>query len=230
MSDWSIRVPVRDPDDPISDVVVDAFSLQPEERDVVHELASEAILSGCQTTGDLLQSLTGASVGERRTMLDNARAAAGLETATAIDDEATFNRHQDAARRRSSGRDAAGNVLQGCAAEGCAAMPIGPTGMPEPVADRCWWCPEHRHLAGPDDHLPPDDVATMDPNFMLIPPPSTQRAMQAEDERHRAEHERRVRDRQAEAEAIRIARERYYEQHKDDPYVNPLSGAGWAAP
>jgi hypothetical protein len=39
---------------------------------------------------------------------------------------------------------------------------------------------------------------------------------------------RRRRERAAEAEAIRKAEERYYEEHKNDPYINPLSGAGWA--
>jgi hypothetical protein len=129
MSHWSIKLPIRGPNAPLADLIADAFSFKAEERDVVHELVSQAILSSCETTGDLLDRLNGASVAERRTILDNAREAAGLESATAIDDEEAFKHRQEMARRRSSGRDAAGKVLQGCAAEGCSALPMSPTGL-----------------------------------------------------------------------------------------------------
>ena len=139
-----------------------------------------------------------------------------------------------ASSRPSGRRDADHRVATPRARRSRAAPPRGaraalaPTGLPEPVADRRWWCLEHRHLAGPDDDLPPDDLATIGPHFELIPAPSDQAAMQAKDERRREAEERRRRERAAEAEAIRKAEERYYEEHRDDPYVNPLSGPGWA--
>jgi hypothetical protein len=117
-----------------------------------------------------------------------------------------------------SGRDESGAAFMGCAAEGCNAMPLGPGGAPITVQDRRWWCDRHRDQAGEHDHLPLDDVARIGPNFELIPAPSEQRAMAAKDEQRRREHERRLQERAAEAEA----RQRYEEAVAEDDYARPL--------
>jgi hypothetical protein len=48
MSHWSIKLPIRGPNAPLADLIADAFSFKAEERDVVHELVSQAILSSCR--------------------------------------------------------------------------------------------------------------------------------------------------------------------------------------
>jgi hypothetical protein len=58
MSHWSIKLPIRGPNAPLADLIADAFSFKAEERDVVHELVSQAILSSCEMTGDLLDAST----------------------------------------------------------------------------------------------------------------------------------------------------------------------------
>jgi hypothetical protein len=230
MTNWQIHIPHRSSEDTLADVAIAASHLEAEDAAVTRELIADLLLSSdCHTAGDVTTVLAVASPAERRLILDSAREAAGLESATAIDDRERFAMIQQHARRNASGRDAEGKLLQGCAAEGCSAMPLGATGLPEPVADRRWWCAEHRHLADADDHVPPDDVVAIGPNFELIPAPSVRSAMKAKDDRRRAEDERRNRERQDEAEAIQRARERYYEANKDNPYVNPFAGPGWRA-
>ena len=229
MSEWAIRFPFREPDSPTTDVAIDAQDLEdPEERAVVRALVLQAVLGGCSTTGDLRVLLASRTPAERRPLLDDARAAAGLETATAVEDRERFEAVQRDARLRSSGRDAEGKAFVGWSAEGCQALPMDAAGLPMSVPDRRWWCPEHRHLAEPGDDEPPVDVVAIDANFGLVEAPSVVAAMQAQDDRRREEDEQRRRERAAEVEAIRKAEERYYEEHRDDPYVNPWAGAGWA--
>ena len=228
MTEWEIRIPFRDPGDPITDVAIDAQAFEdPEERRIVRGIVHQALVSGCTTAGGLVDALDKASHEERRQMLDDAREAAGLKSATDIDSDERFEAAQRDARLRSSGR-VAGKAFVGCSAEGCSALPMDAAGLPAPVADRRWWCEAHRALAGPDDHLPPDDVVVIDAHFGVIEAPSVLAAMQAKDDRRREADEQRRRERAAEAEAIRLAEQRYYEEYKDDSYVNPLSGAGWA--
>jgi hypothetical protein len=230
MSRWSIQIPYRHRDDDIDEVAFAARALpDADDRAVLTELVVSARLDGCRSAGDLLDRIAGATAVQRRRMLDDAREAIGLERSEDIDRRERFEMTQQMAARRSNGRDASGAADAGCAAEGCNAMPLGSTGLPERVTDRLWWCPAHRHLAGPDDHLPPHDVTRIGPHFEEIPAPSIQRRMEAEDEQRRQEEEKRRRDRHAEAEATRRARERWIEEHRDDPYVNPWSGPGWRA-
>jgi hypothetical protein len=228
---WRLDVPLRDPDEALgADALIDLPSAleDPDDRRVCRELLFGAFMRGLPTVGALVAELEQADESARRRLLDEARVAAGLESATTIDDRERFERVQREAWLRSSRRDAEGKTIVGCAAEGCSALPMGATGMPEPVSDRRWWCDAHRHLAGPDDHLPPDDVVAIGPNFEVIPAPSALAAMAAKDEQRRQEEEQRRQERAAEAEAIRKARERFEREHADDPYYNPLAGSGWA--
>ena len=229
MTEWAIRFPFREPDSPITDVAIDAQDLEdPEERAVVRALVLQAVLGGCATAGDLRVLLASRTPAERRPLLDSAREAAGLKSASDIEADEKFEAVQQQARLNSSGRDAEGKAFQGCAAQDCSAFPMDAAGLPVPVADRRWWCDRHRHLAEPGDDEPPVDVVAIDGLFGLVEAPSVVAAMQAKDDRRREADERRRREHRAEVEAIRKAEERYYEEHKNDPDVNPWAGAGWA--
>ena len=200
---WQIRIPYRSRADSLVDVIGATRHLEGDKAAVAREIAQRAQLGGLRTAGELIDRLEATSKAERRQLLDSARQAVGLERSEKIDDREAFEGAQRVARLRASGRDAAGRLFTGCAAEGCRALPSDPaTGLPVPVADRRWWCPEHRHLAEPEDHLPPEDVTTIGPHFEEISAPSIQRAEAARDE------ERRRADRRRAEEGTHEARER----------------------
>jgi hypothetical protein len=225
---WQISIPYRDRSDSLAELGFDAGLLGEEDRAVTRHLVLRALLEGDKTTGDLLDRLEAADPTERRELLDDAREAAGLERSEDIDAREAFEARPVVGGSSLDGPYDQGGRLQGCAA--CGAIPMhATTGLPIVVADRKYWCPEHKHLAEPDDHLPPDDVAAVGPHFEWIPAPSVQRRLQAEDDRRREENERRRRDREAEAEAIRAARRRFEEQRAGDPYLDPpLAGIAGA--
>ena len=225
---WQLRVPLRDRDDPLTEVGFDSRHLEdPDERATVRKLVRRAMLDGFSTTGELvdeLERLEREDPAQLRRVFDDAREEAGLESATSIDAKASLEARRAAIVTGPSldGPNDIGGRLRGCSAVGCSAMPTDPTtGSLIVVQDRKWWCPEHKHLAGPDDHLPPDDVATIGPNGQFIPAPSVQRAMQAEDDRRREAREREAEGRRAEAAVARRARERWKQQHAGDAYLDP---------
>jgi hypothetical protein len=225
---WEINIAFREAGDTIAQVVeaIAESGLEPRERAIARQVALDALAERCVlTAGELVAELEHLGADGRRQVLDNAREALGLERSQAIDDREHLEGIRRTARLRSSGRDSQGMALQTCAVEDCSAMPLDEaTGLPKAVCDRHWWCPEHRDLAGPDDHLPPDDVARVGPWFEEIPAPSVQLALEAHDERRRQEEEQRGQERAAERQAIRVARQRCVEEHYDDVF----SGAGWA--
>ncbi len=225
---WQIRIPVRDPDEPVSEVAFDARVLDdPDERATVRKLVQRAMLDGFQTTGDLVRELgrlEREDPAKLRRVYDAAREDAGLETATEIDARQSLEARRAAVVTGPSldGPNDQGGRLQRCSAEGCSAMPVDPmTGSLIVVQDRKWWCPEHAHLAGEHDHLPPADVGVITAGMQWIPAPSVQRAMQAADDRHREAREREAEGRRAEAEVARRARERWKREHERDPYYDP---------
>ena len=88
-----IRIPFRDRNDHLSTVADSARTLSTDEdRAVARQLVLDGSASGLTTVGQLLDRLEAASPTERRTMLDDARAAAGLPTATAL---ASKDRHRE---------------------------------------------------------------------------------------------------------------------------------------
>jgi hypothetical protein len=174
------------------------------------------------TVGDVLDRVEAAGPRERRELLDEARAAVGLAPTRTVE----ARRHFGMTNRALLGiptRDESGRALQACAAEGCTGRPTGRIGNPIAVADRRWWCGKHRHLAAPDDHLPPDDLEPrLDPRTMGLRPSREEEArLVAEDQRRRDETRRRREGERAEQEAIANARERYFRE-ADLP---PIAGA-----
>jgi hypothetical protein len=78
MSDWTIRLPVRDRSDSIAEITFDARFLGEEDGKVTRHLVVQPLLDGDRTVGDLIDRVERADPAERRRMLDAARQAAGL--------------------------------------------------------------------------------------------------------------------------------------------------------
>ena len=85
-SDWSIKLPYRDRDDPLP-TVADACRVleSDEDRAVARSLVLSGVTSGLATVGDLLDRLAAMAPSERRAALDQARSRAGLPTTREVD-------------------------------------------------------------------------------------------------------------------------------------------------
>jgi hypothetical protein len=80
-----IRIPHRDRSDPLSSVGELARHLEsPDESAIVRQLVTDAAGAGLTTVGGLLDQLEAASPAERRMLVDDARRAVGLPTASAL--------------------------------------------------------------------------------------------------------------------------------------------------
>jgi hypothetical protein len=206
--------------------VVDAAQkvLEGDELRVVEQIVSDALLRGTSKVGDLLSELEKAGPEGRRRIVNQARTGCGLDT---LEDEAAHRAFVMANRNLRPGRDAQGKIVQGCHAAGCNAWPQDEQGLPVAVADRVWWCARHKDQAGPDDHLPPDDLhPRLDLATMTLRPSRAEEERLIEEDRKREQkvRERQERQRQ-EAEAIEAVRERWEEQ------ARPVYVAGmWIKP
>ena len=217
-----IRIPFSDPiewDDSITDVI-EAIRKSPElddeERDVARAIAFTAPERGIVTAAELAKELEGA---DARAVVDEARTSLDLPTLAEEDAHKEFER---ANANLPPGRDAEGRCLQKCAARGCVAYPLNEMGVPVPVPDRIWWCDAHKHLADPDDHLPPAARYRLDLSTMGLVAVGEERERLLEENRERerkaAEREQRRRE---EAKALAEVESRYMEQ------AEPIAIAGW---
>ena len=209
MTEWAIRFPFREPDSPITDVAIDAQDLEdPEERAVVRALVLQAVLGGCATVGDLSVRLASQTPAERRPLLDSAREAAGLKSASDVEVARRSRRYSASpsrthraatprASRSKAARPRTARRFRWTRGAGGSRSPIGAGGVIDIATS-----PSRVTM-------PPVDVVTIDGLFGLVEAPSVVAAMQAKDDRRREADERRRRDHRAEVEAIRKAAERY---------------------
>jgi hypothetical protein len=201
MSDWEIRLPIRSRDEPLADVAHSARGIEDaQDRAVARTIAIDAAVhGGMRTAGELIDHLEAAGPAGRRPILDDAREAAGLERSEDIDSRERFEAIQRQVRRRAANRP-----IPTCAV--CGVHPTGAGGMPgEAPTVRKWHCPHHEHLAEPGDMDPPP--LPIDLNLRVVDPDEIA-AAEREDERLREQFEHRRRERAAEAEVLRVARER----------------------
>lgn len=223
---WEIKIPFQSRDQTISEALaagVDQAIERGEDRDVTTQI----LLNSSGTMGELIDHLGSLDAEGQRRVLDGARKAAGLEASEDIDSRERFQRHN---RALPPGRDADGRQFVGCAEPNCMARPLDEMGAPVPVTDRVWWCDRHKDQAGPDDHLPPDDLRPrFDPMTMQLLPSMAEEKRLKEEDRKREEaarerRERRERRRQ-ESEALDAVKRRYVEQ------AAPINVAGfWVRP
>jgi hypothetical protein len=209
---WRINFAFRDRDQHLAEVLADQHALPRDERPVARavllELATEP---GIDTAGDALDRLEAASPDERRRMLDQARAAAGLRPTGEIDRDRRWEAMQ--ASLPLSGRpprDEAGYTHQSCAEPGCRAFPVDPTtgAMAKTNAKR-WRCEEHR--AGHEQDMEP---WTRTLRYGRSGQPIWDNDNEAEDEAKRVEHElERARKRREQIQAERRAEVEGFRRH-----------------
>ena len=82
--------------------------------------------------------------------MDRARKSAGYRTISEQKAHDSFERANAAVQTRSTFTE-----FPACSEPTCKAIPVDEHGMHAKVHCRRWWCAEHAHLAGPEDHLPP---------------------------------------------------------------------------
>jgi hypothetical protein len=212
---WEIRVPVRDPSAPLTEAGFDSRHLEDaEDAAVTRELVFEAMVNtDAQTVGDLVDLVEQAGPAERRELLNRCRVAAGLQTVEDVEAHEKFLAANRALRPRPPLR---------CAV--CGVHPTGPGGMPDPniAAVQRWHCPAHISQAEPGDMDPPPSRIGLDMRYI---DPAEAEAERRRDEQRAEQDRQRGEDRAAEAEAIRVARERYERETEDNDYLNtPIAG------
>jgi hypothetical protein len=172
-----IRIPFPDPIEPehtiadLHDAIRKSSELTDEERQVANAIAYGALERGTVRAAELVEELKGTGA---REIVDEARQSLGMNT---VGEQEAAERFERENANLPPGRDADGRCFQGCAAENCNAYPLDEQGIPVPVKDRIWWCSQHREMAGPDDHLPPEVRYVIDPATMSL------KAVGAEQER-----------------------------------------------
>jgi hypothetical protein len=209
MSD-RIRIPFRSRSQAIDAEAISDLPrmLDGEERAIARQVLLNARESGVQSVGELLDRLEAADSSERREVLDQARAAVGLETIAAREEK----RERLRALRwpppppRGPMRDSEGKALQVCAAKNCETMPVSPRGLPKPVAARRWWCEQHRDQAEPGDLDPIPGINQVRVDALGFPRMSPEAEQHYEREYRRVEEEGARRRAERAAERERLAR------------------------
>ena len=101
MRSWQIHIPHRTRSDSLIQVAANARQLEDaDDRAVTRRLALDAAEDGLTSAGELLDRIERADPGERRAMLDKARAAADLPTVEDVEARARFEAANEMARRR----------------------------------------------------------------------------------------------------------------------------------
>jgi hypothetical protein len=90
MSDWAIRIPYRDPDEPLCAKSIEELPAaleDPDDRRVCRTLLAASHKVGLKTIGEVLQGVEELPLDKRRRLLDGLRRRAGLKTASEIDSQ-----------------------------------------------------------------------------------------------------------------------------------------------
>jgi hypothetical protein len=211
---WEIRIPFRRHDDLVLDAITAVReTMNDSEQRVVEVLARDALQRGVTSVGGLLDELEQLNPTERRRVLDQARARAGLDSTGEVD-----RRRQDQiVERRFQEFDIpdppSWSEWQVCPAKGCRAFPHE-DGRPVLTHLQRWWCEQHRHLA-PEADLQPWEPPYVGVTHTGKPIPSAKEKariaaeVRKRDEPREREREQREEMRARENEAIDKVREGY---------------------
>jgi hypothetical protein len=212
VAEWSINIPFRSSADHLVDVAEAARELATdEERAVVRQLVLDEIQHGSTTTaGELLSKISSESPDDRRTRLDRAREAAGLERTVEIERRQRF----ESMKRNAALQAGQESQLQVCHASDCSAYPVDPaTGATKPVDVRKWWCHEHVDQAAPGDMQPRAPRLKFSPSGAIVEvDPAEEERVRIQAESRRALHESRLADAEVEGADMRRHEEAGREQ------------------
>ena len=157
MTDWTLKLPIRDPNEVVSVRTVAELPdhLIGDDADTCREVLmffhQIGLRAGKSISIGLIERLfEGFNPDERRAMLDVARLRAGLPSRKAIEDRVRFEAAQTEARIRM----AESSPYRICSERSCNAIPTNGAGLPIPVDVVRWWCSEHVHLAAEGDMQP----------------------------------------------------------------------------
>jgi len=137
MSDWTIKLPHRHRDEPLSVTAGHCRRLPAEDRETARAIVIDAATGGLRTAGQLIDRLQGMDAHERRALLDRARAEVGLEPTADVDARLQF----EAANRLRAPRP----VLATCAAPDC---PNAPTNGFGALVEPDWSAPASTDTGG----------------------------------------------------------------------------------
>jgi hypothetical protein len=213
MTSWSLKLPMRDPDEPLD---VDAITDLPaaletrSEQQIARELLLAARLDGgFQTVGEVHARIEAMSGAERRQLLDRFRRRVGLDSTEKIDARRQVEMASSSARLTAAKE----SPWQVCHGEGCGQIPINELGLPTTTEARRWFCRDHRDQAQPGDMQPRPLRIRRAPSGALVEYDPDELAREATAEASRAAlRETQQAERQVEAQerrdAERAARER----------------------
>ena len=114
MAKWEIRIAYRDRDEPL--VTASQRSLPPEDRATARSLILRLATDGCGTVGQALDRLEAADSAERRRLLDDARAAAGLPSISIVEAREQVQTLNRTAVVKGPLRDSRGRIAAICSA------------------------------------------------------------------------------------------------------------------
>jgi hypothetical protein len=181
VSDWQIRIPHQDPDQPVGELLglvrrgIDDSEEQRVTRSLILDAASEF-----ETAGELIRHVEGLDAADRRLLLDRARERAGLPPTGEVDRRREFVRaaRDDPKPPPAPGprRDASGAAIQRCAAAGCERLSANHAGYTAPTNVKRFWCADHADQAAPGDSEPFDaNTVRVDPlTGRWLPPPEVE--------------------------------------------------------
>ena len=209
MTDWTIKLPVRDPDEIVTPrTAIELPSHLPDDKDAAtcHQLflfALEAAGGSTCSVGQVEAVIESFDQRERQDLLDALRIRAGLPRRSEVEARQRFDAAQMDARIRMSEQ---APRIQICAAEDCTAVVADPiTHAPTTSDVRKWWCPTHRHLAAEGDMEPPELRVRVSPVGLYELVDEVDEAREANREarelaRRAAERDQRQREHEAESE------------------------------
>ena len=202
MSRWAIQIPHRRPNDGLQAIYAAARELPAEDRAVTEALVDRLMLIRPRiTAAGIVASLEAFSPADRREAIDYLRADAGLPSTEEVNQMEKLRQQTPAPV-----------PISVCAEHECRHYAADQHGIPLELPDRKWWCDEHRHLAGPDDHKPPEQTHVFDPRTMSLV------AVGAQKEKEEAAEALAV------AEAERAYGTRYKDADRDHPHGLPALG------
>jgi hypothetical protein len=223
---WRIRFAYNSREDPLDVHALELASrgLEDEDALVARQLALDFVTDrSMQTVGDALDHLERIGQQGRRELLNEARAACGLESTAAVDASRRLKAWQQGHAHLVQ-RDEGGCAYLTCAHPGCGAFPVDPTtGGQAPTNVRRWFCGAHRREAEPGDMQPWTPGISFAPGGGLQFDDDVEverKRSELEEQRRAARREQRRAEREAEGEALERDQAAMAERWR-------MRGAGW---